>query len=91
MSSLAGRRTRVRSLRRGRAVSTALVAVLIVAAGCGDGLSQQQLQWCAENQTKVARTAMRLLLLQPGTDYVTWKASDPNGYDRACRDAYAAG
>lgn len=66
----------------------AAVFGLLVVAACSPQPSAEQLEWCAENQARVGRSALELRLFDDSLSFTVWKQSNPELYERACIHAF---
>ncbi len=69
----------------------ALAVAVVLLVGCQPRASASQLEWCAENQAKVGRSALEIGVYESGMTFTDWKLSDPEGYNRACIQAFELG
>ena len=79
------------TMRFRRPAGLALMAALVLVVGCQSQPTATQLEWCAENQAKVGRSADELGVYERGMIFMDWKFADPDGYDAACVHAFERG
>ena len=69
-------------------IHSLVVVLLVLAAGCSQGPSAEQLEWCALNQAEVGRSALELGVFDEAVTFGEWKESKPDSYTRACGHAF---